>query len=122
MSITRGITIAALGATAVVACGSDGGGGSAESFCGQLEALGESGVDPDTDPDAAVAALNEIADAAPAEVKTEFEEFAAALSALASEDLDAIAELDVDAMTENITKIGAYIGDNCENVDDGFFE
>ncbi|MFK7916613.1 MAG: hypothetical protein AB8G14_00930 [Ilumatobacter sp.] len=122
MKIVRGITIAVLGASTFVACGGSDAGGSGESFCNSVKELDDSGVDPDSDPDAAVAALEDLTDKAPSEIKDEFAEFTAALKSVVDGDLDALAELDPAAIEANITTIGTYIGDNCDGVGADVFD
>lgn len=122
MRSARGITIALLGATTLVACGGSDAGGSEASFCDSIQELDESSVDPDTDPAAAVAALEDLTSKAPSEIKTEFEEFTAALKSVVDGDQDALLALDPAAIEANITTIGNYIGDNCEGVNASVFE
>lgn len=122
MKILRGITIAVLGASALVACGGSDDAASGDSFCDSIKELDESSVDPDTDPAGAVAALEDLTGKAPSEVKTEFEEFTAALKAVVDGDQEALLELDPAAIEANIATIGSYIESNCDGVSSGVFD
>lgn len=122
MRIVRGITITAIGAASLVACGGSDDASGGDSFCSSVAALEESEVDPDTDPAAAVAALEDLTGKAPAEIKEEFEQFTAALKAVVDEDAEALASLDFESIESNITTIGSYIGENCEGVGSDVFD
>lgn len=122
MKIARSITIAALGATALVACGGSDAGGDGESFCDTLTALDDSGVTPETDPEAAAEMLRDVADKAPSEIEEEFESFSDTLTAIVNEDADALEDIDFAEMEANITTIGEYVGENCEGLGDDVFD
>lgn len=124
MNIARGITIAALGATTLVACGgsdSDSAGGSSDSFCDAVKDIEDSDVTPDTDPEAAADMLKNLADQAPSEIKSQLESFSNTLTAVVEEDTEALANVDFDEMQSNIVAIGEYIGNNCDGIDSDVF-
>lgn len=122
MRIARGLTIAALGASTLVACGGSDAGGDEGSFCDAVREVDESDVSPDTDPDAAAKLLRDLAEKAPSEIEAEFTSFSATLDAVANEDAEALAQVDFDEVQANITTIGEYIGDNCDGIADDVFD
>lgn len=109
-----------LGAMSFTACGgSDDDGGSAAGFCASLVKLNDSGVDPDTDFDGAIAALKDLESNASGDLKDDVGAFIDVMNRVneAPDDADfADFEEDITQMTESIESIQAYADENCEGL------
>ena len=124
----RGMAAVVVGALAVAACGSSGGGGSVEAFCGLLrqfqeqEGQFENVLEDPEQLQRAVDAVDELADAAPSEIRDDaqtvadgFGEIARAFSDVDADDpaaaLEAVQFADVEEASENL---GEYAEENCD--------
>ena len=115
------ISLAAVGALTLAACGGDDDeGASGGDFC-EIATQADS-LDPDEDLEGARDVLRDLADAAPAEIEDEIQSFLQAFEAFASEDADAIAAIDQDAFLNDVTAVGSYLVDNCDGIDSDPFE
>ena len=114
-----------LGALSFTACGgSDDNGGSAESFCGSLETLVASGVDPDIDFDGAIDALEDLKSNAPGDLKGDVDTFINVMKRIndAPEDADlAEFEEDITNLTSSVDNIQSFADTNCEGLPDDIF-
>jgi hypothetical protein len=114
-----------LGVLSFTACsGSDDDGGSAESFCGGLETLVASEVDPNIDFDGAVKALEDLQSNAPSTLEGDIETFIEVLKRLN----DAAEDADPADFVEDLTNIEAAVDNiqtfadsNCEGLPDDIF-
>jgi hypothetical protein len=109
-----------LGAVSFTACGgSDDGGGTAESFCGSLETLVASGVDPNIDFDSAVKALEDLQSNSPGDLQGDVEIFINVLKRLDAAPENAAPEdfeEDLTNIAAAVENIQGFADSNCEGL------
>ncbi len=119
-----------LGALSFTACGgsddggSDDDGGTAESFCGSLDTLVASGVDPSDDFDRAIQSLEDLKSNSPGDLQADVETFIDVLKRLneAPEDADpAEFEEDFTKIASAVDNIQSFADSNCEGLPDDIF-
>lgn len=120
--------IAACTGLALAACGSDdeGGGGSTEAFCNEIETFAQT---PDNGDDANTAALQSLADTAPTEISGDMDILLEVFRDLQDLDLesaseDAIADLESRAaeLDEASANIETFAQENCPDLPADIFE
>ena len=122
--------LAAAATLTLVACGGDdgggGGGGSTDAFCQQLPALADSDVDTTEAKD--LAALQQVADAAPSEISDEMDLLVEAFERLRTFNSETASEeelADFLEFTEGLdgasTTVEEFAGENCPDLPPDFF-
>lgn len=115
---------AGLGALSLTACGGSDGGGSAAGFCDSLIRLDESGVDPESDFDGAIEALEDIKSNAPGDLKGDLDIFIDVMNRVNDAgddaDFDEFAG-DLEKMTTAVENIQEYANENCEGLPEDIF-
>ena len=122
--LTNLALVAGLGALSLTACGGSDGGGSAEGFCDSLVRLDDSGVDPDSDFDGAIEALEDIKSNAPSELQDDLDTFIDIMNKVndAGDDADfSEFEDDIEKLTTSVDNIQTYADANCEGLPDDLF-
>ena len=123
----RTIGLAAIGALALVSCGSDGGGGgSTGAFCDGITTLAESGDDTTEAQD--LDAFRSVADVAPDEISDEMDQLVEAFERLQTFDPEAATEEQMaeflslaDGLDEASTTVEEFAKENCPDLPAGFF-
>lgn len=114
-----------VGAMSFTACGgSDDGGGSTQGFCDSLVEIDSSGVDPDTDFDGAIKALEDLKSSAPSDLKGEVDTFISVMKRVndAPDDADfSEFEEDIDKLNASVGKIQTFADENCEGLPEDLF-
>ncbi len=114
-----------VGAMSFTACGgSDDGGGSADGFCDSLLEIDNSEIDPDTDFDGAIKALEDLKSNAPGDLKSDVDTFISVMERVndAPDDADfADYEDDINKMTAAVENIQTFADENCEGLPDDMF-
>lgn len=123
------VALAAGGALALSACGSDsgGGGGSTDAFCERITQLAESS--DDTTDEENLAALQGVADAAPSEIADEMDQLVSGFEQLQSIDPEAASEEELaeflaiaNGLDEASSTIEAFALENCPDIPADLFE
>jgi hypothetical protein len=124
--IRRASGLIAAAALAMAACGSDGdagggGDGGTGTFCEEIQALAESS--DNTSEDESLAALQSVADAAPAEISSEMDQLIAGFELLLSFDPEAATEEEMsdflamaDEIGEASTTVEEYALESCPDL------
>ena len=122
--LTNLALVAGLGALSLTACGGSNSEGTTASFCDSLIRLDESGVDPDTDFDGAIKALEDVKSNAPGDLKGDLETFISIMNRVndAGDDADfSEFEDDLDKLTASVDNIQTYADDNCEGLPEDLY-